>query len=75
MLDRNIPEPALEPNEDDPVCLCGKCQQEVYRGEALFTWKGRKVCPDCFRAALVEWMEGSLSTLADALMVEMEEVG
>lgn len=51
MLNRNIPEPSVDPPEDFS-CAAG-CGHEVYEGEKLIGWHdGRQyklICEDCFR--------------------------
>lgn len=59
--------PLRDSQEDRPVCLCPKCGGEVYHGEKLFEWDGRKVCLDCFKHEVVSWLENFPEQVADAL--------
>lgn len=62
-----LKDPLRDPQAEAPVCSCGACLGEVYRGETLFEWEQKKICPDCFRQKISDWLEQSPEQLADAL--------
>ena len=59
--------PLRDSQEDRPLCRCQKCGGEVYAGETLFEWEGKKVCVDCFRYAMGVWLKDCPEQVADAL--------
>ena len=48
--------PLRDTQQEEPVCTCGQCGGEVYRGESLFEWQGKWVCVDCFQSELNCWL-------------------
>ena len=59
--------PLRDVQEDSPVCLCQKCGGEVYAGETLFEWSGKRVCVDCFKRQVSLWLELSPEQVANAM--------
>ena len=59
--------PLRDVQEDRPVCLCQSCGGEVYAGETLFEWSGKRVCVDCFKRNVSLWLELSPEQVANAL--------
>lgn len=67
--------PALRDEQaHTPVCLCERCQGEVWCGEKLYKWEGRRLCPDCFQEKIEHWVHLRPQQVAAALNIEMEEV-
>lgn len=56
--------------EEVPAALCRRCGGEVYRGELLYYWEGRPICPDCFRLAVQRLLDTSPALLARDLGVD-----
>lgn len=56
--------------EEVPAALCRRCGGEVYRGELLYYWEGRPICPDCFRLAVQRLLDTSPALLAQDLGVD-----
>lgn len=59
-----------DPQEEVPAARCRRCGGEVYRGETLFYWEGRGVCPDCFRWSVERLLDTSPVLLARDLGVD-----
>lgn len=49
------------------MCRCPKCGGEVYAGEQLFEWDGKKLCSDCFKHKVRLWLELFPEQVANAL--------
>jgi hypothetical protein len=47
-------EPPLSPPEPEPGILCEDCEEEFWGDEVLVRFRGRKICPTCFRECIVE---------------------
>ena len=56
---------------EPPAAYCRQCGGEVYAGERLYIWEGRRLCSDCFRAAL---NAADLDQLALELGLEVERL-
>ena len=60
--------PALRDEQDAKVvCWCRRCGGEVYEEETLYVWDGKRVCPDCFKECVKDWLDKSSNEVADAL--------
>lgn len=57
-----------------PVCHCSDCCGELYKYDIVFRWEERELCKECFKDIIIEWVKSSPAQVADALMVETEEV-
>lgn len=67
--------PALRDEQlEAPVCLCERCRGEVYCGEMLYKYEGRRICPDCFQEKIEHWVHVRPQQVAAALGVDTEEV-
>ena len=64
---RGLKPPLRDSQEDRPICLCPGCGGEVYAGEDLFEWEGKKVCVDCFKEEICLWVERSPRQAAEAM--------
>lgn len=64
---RGLKPPMRDNQEDKPACVCPVCGGEVYAGEKLFEWSGKKVCVDCFKHKVTLWLELSPEQVANAL--------
>lgn len=67
----NYMKPALRDSQEEaPAFFCGSCNGEVYHGELTVLWDGKRLCMDCFKARVKEWLERSPAQVADALGFE-----
>lgn len=60
--------------DERPVATCGRCQGEVYHGEAMYLWNGKWVCVDCLRAAVEALLEDHPRQVAADMMLDVQEV-
>ena len=58
-----------DPQQEAPAAFCRRCRGEVYRGETLYFWEGRPICPDCFRLEVQRLLDTSPLLLAQDLGV------
>lgn len=68
--------PLRDTQQDEPACYCERknCGGEVFSGETVYTWQGRRICSDCFKSVVTAWLEEAPHEVAAALDIEMEEV-
>lgn len=66
--------PLRDAQQDMPACYCKRCKGEVYSGETVFTWQGKKICSDCIKVVVTAWLEEAPHEVAAALEIETEEV-
>ena len=59
-----------DPQGEVPAARCRRCGGEVYRGETLYVWEGRPICPDCFRLTVERLLDISPVLLAQDLGVD-----
>ena len=63
-----------DPQQAEAVDRCANgC--EIWGGEAVYLWDGRRLCPDCFEGAVSSWLKKAPKELADALGVEAVTAG
>ena len=43
----DIPEPRLEPPENNEPVICSRCGQQIYQGEVYGIRGDETICPDC----------------------------
>jgi len=65
--------PLRDVQQDPPSGYCEKCRGEIYQGETLYHWDGKRICPDCFDSAVTLWLHTDPKGLAYALGAEVEE--
>ena len=70
---RGLRPPLRDVQQDAPFCLCERCQGEVYCGEKLYRWDGKRLCPDCFTGEVESWLHRAPEEVAYALGTEVEE--
>lgn len=57
------------------TAFCARCKQMIWPGELMFDWNREGfVCPDCFRAYVLEMLQNHTRLLAEELGVPVEEV-
>ena len=61
-------EPSLEPVDPDELDL--DCGHSIYKGEKMYEWDGKWLCPDCF---LEKVEEMTLDEIAELLNVEVKK--
>lgn len=66
--------PLRDTQQDIPACYCERCGGEVYYGETLYIWEGKRICSDCFEAIVSMWLKESPAGVAAALDIETEMV-
>ena len=66
--------PLRDIQQDSPACYCKRCGGEVYSGETLYTWEDKRICSDCFEAAVTAWLKEAPGEVAMALDIETEEI-
>ena len=74
---RGIPglqRPVEDGQECVPAGVCMRCAGEIYPGETVFAWEGRRVCVDCFRAKVSALLKEAPKEVAQMLGVETREV-
>lgn len=71
---RGLRAPLADRQEENPVCLCGRCAGEMYAGEVLFGWEGQRLCADCFQSAVNAWVKEAPLEVAEELSVMAETV-
>lgn len=66
-------DPLRDVQSDTPVAICEnpKCQGEVYSGECRFPWEGKKICLDCFKAAVTAMLDSNPCQLAYELGLDV----
>lgn len=60
----------LEPQED--FYLVADCGCEVYEGEKIYEWDGKRLCPDCFRDLINDLPLEELAILLDCTFSSVE---
>lgn len=54
---------------------CARCKQPIWPGELMFDWNREGfVCPECFRAYVMEMLQNQTRLLAEEMGVPVEEV-
>lgn len=67
-------QPALRDEQmEAPVCLCEKCQGEVYRGEKLIVVDGKRLCTDCFEEFIGDWVRRNPQGFARTFGYDIED--
>ena len=65
--------PLRDRQGEKAVLYCAACGGEVYRGEPVFDWEGRRLCVDCFKTRVDAWLESSPVQVAAALGFDCEQ--
>ena len=66
--------PLRDSQDESPASLCEECFGEVWSGETLFRWNGKRICEDCFKHKVRSWLELSPRQIANALDFPYESV-
>lgn len=69
-----ILDPLRDVQAAEPAGYCEECGGEVWDGERLYHWGGKRVCRECFTSgvcALAEWHTEEMAALLD---IEMENL-
>lgn len=74
-IEKNTVSPALRDAQDEmPAGCCAKCRGEIWRGESVFSWYGRVICLDCFKAEVNDMLSSTPVALAAMMGLDCREV-
>lgn len=66
--------PLRDVQQDPPRGHCEKCRGEIYEGETVYVWDGKRICPDCLENEVMRWLRVDPKGLAYALGADVEEI-
>lgn len=67
-------DPLRDVQQDAPLCECEMCRGEMWSGEKRFHWTGKRICLDCFKEEVTDWLNKAPIEVAYALNLDVEEV-
>lgn len=62
--------PLRDTQTENPEALCEDCQGEVYSGEHLYLWEGKRICSDCLSSKINRLLRDSPLLLAHEMNLD-----